>query len=212
MKKDKNDNINHDDLSNEIKIERVGETKSPESNKDAKLNEELSLAKTKIEQLEKESAEYKDKLLRKAAEFENYKRRTENDQLNLLKYAAESFIIKLLPIVDDFERSLQHIDNTRDFDSLKQGIKLVYEKLIKVLDEQGVKKIESIGKPFDVHFHEAIMQKKADGVEPHTVLDEVEKGYIYKDRVIRHTKVIVSADNSEQAHDNLSSKSNREDI
>ncbi|MGA7721263.1 MAG: nucleotide exchange factor GrpE [Ignavibacteriaceae bacterium] len=212
MKKDKNDNINHDDLSNEIKIERVGETKSPESNKDAKLNEELSLAKTKIEQLEKEAAEYKDKLLRKAAEFENYKRRTENDQLNLLKYAAESFIIKLLPIVDDFERSLQHIDNTRDFDSLKQGIKLVYEKLIKVLDEQGVKKIESIGKPFDVHFHEAIMQKKADGVEPHTVLDEVEKGYIYKDRVIRHTKVIVSADNSEQAHDNLSSKSNREDI
>ena len=127
MKKDKNDNINHDDLSNEIKIERVGETKSPESNKDAKLNEELSLAKTKIEQLEKEAAEYKDKLLRKAAEFENYKRRTENDQLNLLKYAAESFIIKLLPIVDDFERSLQHIDNTRDFDSLKQGIKLVYE-------------------------------------------------------------------------------------
>ena len=212
MKKDKNDNINHDDLSNEIKIERVGETKSPESNKDAKLNEELSMAKTKIEQLEKEAAEYKDKLLRKAAEFENYKRRTENDQLNLLKYAAESFIIKLLPIVDDFERSLQHIDNTRDFDSLKQGIKLVYEKLIKVLDEQGVKKIESIGKPFDVHFHEAIMQKKADGVEPHTVLDEVEKGYIYKDRVIRHTKVIVSADNSEQAHDNLSSKSNREDI
>ena len=81
-----------------------------------------------------------------------------------------------------------------------------------MLDEQGVKKIESIGKPFDVHFHEAIMQKKADGVEPHTVLDEVEKGYIYKDRVIRHTKVIVSADNSEQAHDNLSSKSNREDI
>jgi molecular chaperone GrpE len=212
MKKDKNDNINHDDLSNEIKIERVGDIKSPESNKDAKINEELNQAKTKIEQLDREATEYKDKLLRKAAEFENYKRRTENDQLNLLKYAAESFIIKLLPIVDDFERSLQHIDNTKDLDSIKQGIKLVYEKLIKVLDEQGVKKIESIGKPFDVHFHEAIMQKKADSIEPHTVLDEVEKGYIYKDRVIRHTKVIVSADNSEQAQDNFDSKSNREDI
>jgi molecular chaperone GrpE len=211
MKKDKNDHNNHDDLSNDIKIEKGGEPKSHELNKDNKISEELSLVKVKIEQLEKEVSEYKDKLLRKAAEFENYKRRTENEQLNLLKYAAESFIIKLLPIVDDFERSLQHIDSTKDVDSLKQGIKLVYDKLIKVLDDQGVKKIESIGKPFDVHYHEAILQRKADGVEPHTVLDEIEKGYIYKDRVIRHTKVIVSADTSESAHDNVSGPSNRED-
>ena len=211
MKKDKNDHNNHNDLSNEIKIEKGGETKSPESNKDNKISEELNQGKVKVEQLEKEAFEYKDKLLRKAAEFENYKRRTENDQLNLLKYAAESFIIKLLPIVDDFERSLQHIDNTKDFDSLKQGIKLVYYKLIKVLGDQGVKKIESIGKPFDVHYHEAILQRKADGVEPHTVLDEVEKGYVYKDRVIRHTKVIVSTDTSEPPHDNISNPSNRED-
>jgi molecular chaperone GrpE len=211
MKKDKNDHNNHNDLSNEIKIEKGGETKSPESNKDNKISEELNQGKVKVEQLEKEASEYKDRLLRKAAEFENYKRRTENDQLNLLKYAAESFIIKLLPIVDDFERSLQHIDNTKDVDSLKQGIKLVYDKLIKVLDDQGVKKIESIGKPFDVHYHEAILQRKADGVEPHTVLDEVEKGYVYKDRVIRHTKVIVSTDTSELPHDNISNPSNRED-
>jgi molecular chaperone GrpE len=211
MKKDKNDHNNHNDLSNEIKIEKGGETKSPESNKDNKISEELNQGKVKVEQLEKEASEYKDRLLRKAAEFENYKRRTENDQLNLLKYAAESFIIKLLPIVDDFERSLQHIDNTKDVDSLKQGIKLVYDKLIKVLDDQGVKKIESIGKPFDVHYHEAILQRKADGVEPHTVLDEVEKGYVYKDSVIRHTKVIVSTDTSELPHDNISNPSNRED-
>lgn len=211
MKKDKNEHNNHDDLSNEIKIEKAGDINKTEANTSAKLNEELGQANVKIEKLEKEASDFKDKLLRKAAEFENYKRRTENDQLNLLKYAAESFIIKLLPVVDDFERSLQHIDNAKDVDSLKQGIKLVYDKLIKTLDDQGVKKIESVGKPFDVHYHEAILQRPAEGVEPHTVLDEVEKGYIYKDKVIRHTKVIVSADQSESGHGNNTGSSNQED-
>lgn len=147
---------------------------------------------------EKELEEYKDRLLRKAAEFENYKRRNENDQLNLLKYAAESFIIRLLPVVDDFERSLIHIQDAKDIDSIKDGIKLVYDKLMKMLEDQGVKPIEALGKPFDVHYHEAIMQKKADNVAPHTVLEEFEKGYLYKDRVIRHTKVAVSEDNHEE--------------
>jgi molecular chaperone GrpE len=211
MKKDKNDHSNHDDLSNEIKIERGEETKSPGIDNDKKINEELNKAKSKIDQLEKDVSEYKDRLLRKAAEFENYKRRTENDQLNLLKYAAESFIIKLLPVVDDFERSLQHMENTKDVDSLKQGIKLVYDKFIKVLDGQGISTIESVGKPFNVQYHEAVLQKKADGVQPHTVLEEVEKGYLYKDRVIRHTKVIVSADNSEPVQDNSGSTPNSEE-
>ena len=70
---------------------------------------------------------------------------------------------------------------------------------MKVLDDQGVKKIDSVGKPFDVHYHEALLQRKDDKVEPHTVLEEVEKGYLYKDRVIRHSKVIVSEDSSEES-------------
>jgi molecular chaperone GrpE len=209
MKKDKYEHNNHDDHSNEIKIERPGDANPSGDISANKAVEELNQANVKIEKLEKEATDFKDKLLRKAAEFENYKRRTENDQMNLLKYAAESFIIKLLPVVDDFERSLQHIDNAKDLDSIKLGIKLVFEKLIKVLDEQGVKKIETIGKPFDVHYHEAILQRPAAGVEPHTVLDEVEKGYLYKDKVIRHTKVIVSTDTTEVSQDN--STSNRED-
>ena len=176
------------------------------------LTEELAKANQKVAQLENEVSDYKDKLLRKAAEFENYKRRTENEQLNLLKYAAESFIVKLLPIVDDFERSLLHLDNAKDVDSIKQGIKLVYEKLIKILTDQGVTKMDSVGKPFDVHFHEALMQRKADGVKPHTVLDEVEKGYIYKDRVIRHAKVVVSEDSIEETTDqsDIDNKNNSE--
>ncbi len=213
MKKDKNDNKTHSDQTNEIKIEHgdsyknekkemefsntnSGETENNEA--ELKLEKELEEARQKIGQYESEIADYKDKLLRKAAEFENYKRRTENDQLNLLKYAAESFIIKLLPAVDDFERSLEHIENAKDVDSIKQGILLIYDKLIKVLTDQGVTKIEAIGKPFDVQFHEALLQRKAKNVPAHTVLDEIEKGYMYKDKVIRHAKVIVSEDNEQE--------------
>jgi len=184
----------------ELKKEETEEIKSDERIS-LPSEEEFSDENKKLIELEKQVAELTDKFLRKAAEFENYKRRTENDQLNLIKYAAESFIIKLLPVIDDFERSLEHIDTAKNNDALKEGIKLVYDKLIKVLDDQGVKKIESVGKPFDVHYHEALMQKKADKVEPHTVLEELEKGYLYKDRVIRHTKVIVSEDSSEESVD-----------
>jgi len=165
---------------------------------DEKSKEEIIETSTeeKINQLESEVLELKDKLLRKVAEFENYKKRTENDQMNLLTYAAESFIQKLLPVVDDFERSLQHIEDAQDIDAIKQGIKLIYDKLMKVFQEQGIKKIDSVGKRFDVDYHEALMQRADDSVEPHTVLDEIAKGYTYNDKVIRHTKVIVSEEKS----------------
>lgn len=195
MKKDKKNNDREEDISDNT--EQVQD--------DTKMNEEMMNKDKRIEELENEAAELKDKLLRRAAEFENYKRRTENDQLNLLKYAAESFIIKLLPVVDDFERSLHHIDNSDDIESIKKGINLIYDKMMKVLDDQGVKKIEAVGQPFDVNFHEALMQRKDDNAAPHIVLDELETGYIYKDRVIRHSKVVVSEDH-EAGNDNTESE------
>ena len=177
-----------------VQKERNKETK-PIENENANNQSLEESNHEKIKLLENEVEELKDKVLRKSAEFENYKRRTENDQINLLTYAAESFITKLLPVIDDFERSLKHLEDAGDIDSLKEGMGLIYDKFIKLLDEQGVKKIESKGKPFDVNFHEAVLQQKAENVPPHTVLEELECGYIYKDKVIRHTKVIVSEDN-----------------
>ncbi len=181
---------NNDELK---PVEKINEENHPDNLQDENEKD------LKIAELEKEIAALKDKFLRKAAEFENYKRRTENDQLNLIKFSAASFISKLLPLMDDFERSLEHIEEAKDIEALKTGLKLVYEKLNKVLDTEGVKKIEAVGKPFDVNFHEAIMQRRDDSVEPHTVLEELEKGYIYKDKVIRHTKVIVSEEPSEES-------------
>lgn len=196
MSSKKKDKDNMEERKDEIKEEQTqpevtdNNLIQPETNYD----EQIKTFEEKIKSLETEVQEYKDKFLRKAAEFENFKRRNENEQLNLLKYAAESFILKLLPVIDDFERSLAHIKDAKDNDSIKNGITLVYDKLMKILADQGVKQIEALGKPFDVHFHEAIMQKKVDNAAPHTVVEEFEKGYVYKDRVIRHSKVAVSED------------------
>lgn len=186
---------NKDEMKEELK-EKMNEEKEikDESLNDEGCVEEKSDLEEKIKSLEDEINKYKELALRKAAEFENYKRRTENDQLNLLKYAAESLIIKLLPIVDDLERSLAHMNEETDVMKIKEGVQLIYNKFIKVLDEQGVKKIEAVGQPFSVEYHEALLQRPDDSVPPHTVIDELETGYMFKDRVIRHAKVIVSGE------------------
>ncbi len=155
---------------------------------------EIEQLKLNFIKAETEKKELQDRLLRKVAEFDNYKRRTENEFSNLFKYAAENFIKKILPVVDDFERSLKHLAESQENSSVTDGIKLIYDKLLKILDDQGVKKIDAIGKPFDVHFHEALLQKKDEQQPPHVVLDELETGYLYQDKVIRHAKVIVNED------------------
>ena len=201
---------------NEIPIER---TESIEENTEKQTEElntkeaELKKALEKNAESEKQILELKDMLLRKVAEFENYKRRNENDQMNILKYAAESFIVNVLPIYDDMERSLAHIDDESNFESTKKGLVLVFEKFNKILENQGVKRIEAKGKPFDVNYHEALMQQPVEGVPPHTVLDVIEPGYIYKDRVIRHAKVIVSAElaSPEEPNKNNQTEENQED-
>ncbi|MBI3124638.1 MAG: nucleotide exchange factor GrpE [Ignavibacteriales bacterium] len=200
--KDQNDLTNQED--NSIPIERVekkeNQVQEQEPDQEKINNEEI--LQGKIVELEKQTAELKDSLLRKVAEFENYKRRNENEQMNLLKYAAEPFIKSVLSVYDDLERSLSHIDDENSFESTKKGLQLVFDKFNKTLDAQGVKKIEAKGQPFDVHFHEALMQQPVEGVAPHTVLDVIEPGYLYKDKVIRHAKVIVSAEPASPETDN----------
>lgn len=196
-RKDKEKHTEKDLEQNESKI--IEEEKAATEKEEPE--EKSTPADEKIAELELQISELKDKLLRKAAEFENYKKRAENDQLNLLNYAAESFILKILPVVDDFERSMQHLDEANDENTIQDGVKLIYDKLIKILDEQGIKKIQSVGEPFNVEYHDAMMQKKDDSVPPHTVLEEIETGYTYKDKVIRHAKVIVSEEQSDSTPD-----------
>jgi len=191
--KNKDENIKESEtVEQQDTLDKIEENEIPQI--DAEEVKEVDITA----QLESKVNELQDKLLRKAAEFENYKRRTENDQLNLLSFAAESFITKILPVIDDFERSLDHISDADSAEAIKEGIMLVYDKLIKILEEQGIKKIDSVGKPFNVDYHDALMQIKDDTVPAHTVVEEVEKGYLYKNKVIKHAKVIVSEDAGEE--------------
>ena len=191
--KNKDENIKESEtVEQQDTIDKIEENENPQI--DAEEIKEVDITA----ELESKVNELQDKLLRKAAEFENYKRRTENDQLNLLSFAAESFITKILPVIDDFERSLDHISDADSAEAIKEGIMLVYDKLIKILEEQGIKKIDSVGKPFNVDYHDALMQIKDDTVPAHTVVEEVEKGYLYKNKVIKHAKVIVSEDAGEE--------------
>lgn len=143
--------------------------------------------------LQKQNSLLKDQLLRKAAEFENYKRRTENEISSLFKYANEGLILELLPVLDDFDRVNNSWNEKHDAETFKKGIELVYDKFNKVLKKQGLKEIDSKGKQFDVNKHEAIMQTPNAELEPNTIVDVAEKGYDLKDKVLRHAKVIVSS-------------------
>lgn len=187
MKKDETKiEIERDDVEQALEDEKVSEDRV----------EQIDDAQARIESLSIENEQLRDQLLRKAAEFENYKRRTEIESGNLVKYAGESIVTKMLPIYDDLKRSLDHADS-KNSESLIKGIQLVYDKFSRILKEIGVEKIDAKGKEFDFNFHEALMQKEVEGVPPHTVIEEVEPGYVYKDKVIRHSKVIVSQASSE---------------
>jgi molecular chaperone GrpE len=149
---------------------------------------------SKLAEAEKQVEYYKDLLYRKAAEFENYKKRSENEAVSIMRFASESLIADLLPVIDDFERSIKAAKNSKDFESLYRGIELVQQKFLKVLEKRGVKAFETVGKEFNVEFHDALLQIPRDDVPSHTVLEEIDKGYMLNDKVIRHAKVIVSTE------------------
>ncbi len=176
------------------------------------VKSELEIANEKIIELESVLAVNKDQLLRKAAEFENYKRRIEQNSINFAKYASENIILELLPIIDDLSRSLksgkdlpaQRVESSTsgqagksENDPFYKGVELIFSKFNKILELQGVKVMESIGKEFNVDFHDVMMQIPRTDVAPHIIVDEIEKGYFLNDKVIRHAKVIVATSPTE---------------
>ena len=158
---------------------------------------EVEELNAKIVELEKNLALYKDQLLRKAADFENFKKRVEHESINLVRFANEDLLEKLLPVLDDFERSLKAMQSNNkaiDNGGIVKGIELIYNKLQKILEQYGVKPMDVVGQPFDPHLHDALQQITTNEYPPHTVVQEIEKGYLLHDKVLRHAKVIVSAE------------------
>lgn len=187
MSENKNDENSHEDLT-KVQSEEKEEDYSFEH-----ANEEVEDAEQQEGQ--NEIVKLKESLLRNAADFENYKKRKDEEVSRFAKYASEKVLQDLLPVYDDISRSVESIKKgeTKDFETLKKGIELIQEKFKKVLDSEGVEEINSLGKPFDFNVSNALMQIPKDDVEPNTVIEVVEKGYKLKDKVIKHEKVFVSA-------------------
>jgi len=142
--------------------------------------------------MEVELSEYKDKFLRLYSEFDNYKKRVNRDRIDQIKFASIETYLTFLPVIDDFERAQKSLDEATDVDSVKQGIQLIYQKFITLLESKGVKPMNCIGKEFDSELHESISTIPAPTPElKGKIIDEIEKGYMLNDKVIRHPKVIV---------------------
>ena len=141
---------------------------------------------------EEKLSEMQDKYLRLSAEFDNFRKRTLREKMDLTKYAGENLLIKLLPFMDDFERALKHLDNSGDSAAIVEGINLIYIKFSDFLKQNGVQEIESLNQVFNVDIHEAVAKMPVDDEEKKgKVLDVVLKGYLLQDKVLRYSKVVV---------------------
>lgn len=167
--------------------------KTPEGAKNASDGKtEATATEPTPEELKRQVEDLKDKYLRKAAEFENFRKRTVREKTELLVNGGEKVISSLLPVVDDMERARKMIAAADDVEALRKGLELVFEKFRKVLSEQGLRRIEWEGKKFDTDFHEAVaMVPTADKGKKGFVVDCVEAGYTLNGKVIRHAKVAV---------------------
>lgn len=146
------------------------------------------------DKLSAEKAEIHDKYIRLYSEFDNYRRRTQKEKLDIIKNASEKIIVGLLPVLDDMERALKFESAGQDgpSDSEKEGISLIYQKMMNFLKQQGLEEIHAVGEPFDVDLHEAVTTMPAPSEEEKgKVLDEIQKGYRLNDKVIRFSKVVI---------------------
>lgn len=167
--------------------EQANETVQEENN-----NNKQSTDTDKTAEYEATIADLKDKYLRQAAEFDNYRKRVLKEKSELIQNGGESVISSLLPIIDDFERALQNMKRSDDTAALKEGVELIYQKFMKTLESNGLKTIETKEADFNTDFHEAVAMIPAPNDESKgKVVDCVQKGYKLNDKVIRHAKVAV---------------------
>ena len=175
------------------KTEDGEETVQEETQDD--VEEPADLTKDELSELKKKAEErdtYFDQLLRTKAEFMNYQKRVVKEHESTAQFAVQNLILDFLLELDNFDRALKLADNSKDFDKFVEGIKLIEEQLFKVLGKYGVESIETVGKAFDPNLHEAVMEEENNEMPHHTIVDEFQRGFLLKERVIRPSKVKVS--------------------
>lgn len=197
MSEEKKDNNLQDE--NEITDEKqelgAGEDSTSENVED-EPQEEVKTPEEELESARTEVTELRDQLLRVAAESENFKKRMERERLTALKYSGEQIFREILPAVDNLERAIDHVEDAdaeTNLAALLEGVQLTLKSLLGTLEKFEVKPIESVGKPFDPNHQEALTMEASETIPANSVISEFEKGYYYKDRLLRAAKVIVSS-------------------
>ena len=182
-----------EDASEEVtEAEEAEQTDKEEAQKDSENKAKTSFfgkKKKEKDKFEQQIEELTDRLKRNMAEFDNFRKRTEKEKSSMYIIGARDIVEKILPVVDNFERGLAQAP---EGDSFADGMKMIYKQLITTLDELGVKPIEAVGKEFDPNFHNAVMHVEDEEAGENIVVEEFQKGYTYKDFVVRHSMVKVA--------------------
>jgi molecular chaperone GrpE len=176
----------------EEKISEILTEENHRKNKKKKEEKEIEELKKKLEEKEKEAKESYDRLLRTAADFENYKKRATREKEDWTKFANEDLIRAILPFIDNLERAVNHAQKVADTGVLVEGVRLTIQQLLQTLNKFGLSSFESVGKPFDPAMHEAMLVVETDKHEPNQVVEEFQKGYLLNDRLLRPATVSVS--------------------
>ncbi|HIV34591.1 MAG TPA: nucleotide exchange factor GrpE [Candidatus Blautia intestinigallinarum] len=167
----------------------TGEKQEEDSTEQKSKTSFFGKKKEKKDKKDQQIADLTDRLQRTMAEFDNYRKRTEKEKASMYIIGAKEIIEKILPVVDNFERGLA---TAQEGDAFADGMKMIYKQMMTILDDLGVKAIEAVGQPFDPNYHNAVMHVEDESLGENVVAEELQKGYTYKDFVIRHSMVKVA--------------------
>jgi molecular chaperone GrpE len=181
------DKVNESEVSEENKVETI-----PDEEVKGEAGETKRKKIPKEKELESKLKEQHDKYLRLAAEFDNYRKRTMKERIELTQYVSTELITRILPVIDDFERAIDSMRSTQDIDVVRQGIELIYNKFKDYLNQQGVKEIDALNQEFNTDYHDAVTKFPVQENDlKGKVIEVIHKGYTLNDRVIRYSKVVV---------------------
>ena len=187
--------LNKNKNAQEESVQEGSERSNNMDYEEAIMNEEgqsvLEAVQTELEENKAKAEEYYTHMQRLKAEFDNFRKRTQKEKEDFAKYASERIVLSLLPVLDNFERAIDSTRTNKDFESFSQGIGMILKQFLKVLEEEGLKTIETVGQEFDPNVHEALMREESDQGE-NIVLEELQKGYYLKDKILRPSRVKVS--------------------
>lgn len=183
--------VDADTVENEVEQEEVEQEKEEQEKSSKKEEKKEKRFSKKKDKKEEQIAELNDKLMRTMAEFDNFRKRSEKEKTQMFEIGAKDIIEKILPVIDNFERGLGSVPEEEKESAFVQGIEQIYKQLITALEGAGVKAIDAVGKEFDPNFHNAVMHDEDDSLGENVVSEELQKGYMYRDTVVRHSMVKV---------------------